>query len=217
MFTGLVEELGTVRQVLPGADSSRLTIGAARVLEGTRAGDSIAVNGVCLTATSLGEGFFTADVMAETLKKTNLGQLRAGERVNLERALRLDDRLGGHLVSGHVDAVGRIRSRRRQDIAVLTTIEAPPDVLRYLVPRGSVAVDGVSLTVVEVGEDWFSVSLIPHTAGVTTLGLKREGARVNLEADMLARYVERLLRAWRAPGEKRTLDRDFLAEHGFLD
>lgn len=200
MFTGIIEELGKVMEIRPGAASARLRVAAPGIAGGVALGDSVAVNGVCLTAVQLGAGEFTADVMPETLRKTNLGELRAGDRVNLERALALGDRLGGHLVSGHVDGVGTLSGRRREDNAVVITIQTPGELLRYLAPRGSVAVDGISLTVVNVTRGDFSVSIIPHTATVTTLGKKDVGARVNLEMDLLARYVERLL-------EGRTEDR----------
>ncbi|MFZ5591214.1 MAG: riboflavin synthase [Bacillota bacterium] len=217
MFTGLVEELGKVRSIAKGADSARLYIGASRVLEGTALGDSIAVNGVCLTVVDMGGDYFAADVMAETLARSNLGSLRPGQYVNLERALRLGDRLGGHLVSGHIDAVGTITALERRDIALLVTVSAPPGVLRYVIRKGSVAIDGISLTVVDVGQHSFQVSLIPHTAKVTTLGYKQVGDTVNLEADLIGKYVERLLTG--PGGEQNTkpagLTMDFLVKHGF--
>lgn len=218
MFTGLVEELGTVQRLIRGADSARLSISAGRVLEGIRLGDSIAVNGVCLTAVGFTGHQFEVEIMAETLAKTNLGALKPGDRVNLERALRVGDRLGGHLVSGHIDGVGTIKNQERRDIAVLTEVEGPPEVLHYVVPKGSIAVDGVSLTVVTCSDKSFWVSLIPHTAQATTLGFKRRGDTVNLEADMLAKYVERILSYRTAEGPKpgRGLSVEYLAEHGFI-
>ncbi len=215
MFTGIIEELGTLVQITRGADSARLKIKAKTVLEGTLAGESIAVNGVCLTVTAVGKNFFTADVMAETLAKTNLGQLTPGARINLERALRLSGRLGGHLVSGHVDGVGEIIRRERHDIATLLTVSAPREVMRYIVKKGSVAIDGVSLTVVDFNESSFQVSLIPHTARLTTLGYKGPGDAVNLEADLIGKYVERLLFQGRSGGKEK-ISFEFLAEHGFL-
>jgi len=218
MFTGLVEELGSLQSLSRGARSARLRIGASKVLEGLKIGDSIAVNGVCLTVVEFDRTGFAADVMAETLSKSGLGSLHPGERVNLERALRLGDRLGGHLVSGHIDGVGTIRRQTPLDIALVTEIAADPDLLRFILPKGSVAVDGISLTVVDVLADSFTISLIPHTAGETTLGIKKAGSRVNLETDMIGKYVARLM-----PGADKAaaktgdgLSLDFLAENGFI-
>ncbi|NLI13264.1 riboflavin synthase [Pelotomaculum propionicicum] len=216
MFTGIVEELGIISAVRRGADSAQLVIEASKVLEGSRVGDSIMVNGVCLTAVHFGATGFTADVMAETLDKSNLGGLRTGDRVNLERALRLSDRLGGHLVSGHIDAVGKIAGRRQYDIAILIEIKAPAEVLRYIIKKGSVAIDGTSLTVADLGPDSFQVSLIPHTAHMTTLGFKKPGDTVNLEGDLIGKYVERLLNLQENSTGKSKLSMSFLAEHGFL-
>lgn len=219
MFTGLVEEVGVLQGTLRGRDSARLIIEARKVIEGMKVGDSIAVNGACLTVVAFDRRSFTADVMAETLAKTNLGLLRPGDRVNLERALRLGERLGGHLVTGHIDGVGKILSRREHDIAVLLDIEAPPEVMRYVVKKGSVAVDGTSLTVVDVDKDSFLVSLIPHTARQTTLGGKKPGDLVNLEADIIGKYVERFLSFLNRENEtffEGRISPQFLAEHGFL-
>lgn len=189
MFTGIVEELGAVSAVEPAGAGARLTISAKVVTEGTRIGDSIAVNGCCLTAVDLGPGWWAADAVPETLARTNLGSLRAGDPVNLERPLAVGDRLGGHLVQGHVDGVGRVVSA-----APDLHISAGDGVLAYVVEKGSVTVDGVSLTVVSVLPDGFTVALIPHTMSVTTLGRKVPGDTVNLEADVIAKYTERLLR-----------------------
>jgi len=213
MFTGIVEELGTIKTVTKGANSAVLKVAAATVLSDAKQGDSICVNGVCLTVVGLTSAGFSADVMAETLLRSNLGELRPGDRVNLERALRSSDRLGGHMVSGHIDGVGNIRSIQRQDIANVFTVAAPENVMRYIIEKGSIAIDGISLTVVDYSEDSFRVSIIPHTAVSTTLGFKKEGAKVNLESDLIAKYVEKLF-----PGAKGKppLTKGFLAEHGFM-
>lgn len=219
MFTGLVEELGKVRNINQGAQSARLTIEAKEILTDVKLGDSIAVNGVCLTVTSFSGGEFTVDVMAETLKRSNIGKLKPGAPVNLERALRMGDRLGGHLVSGHIDGVGVIRGQENLDIAIVTEIEAPPQVMKYILPKGSVAIDGISLTVVDHTKDSFRVSLIPHTASVTTLGYKGRGDLVNLEGDMIGKYVERFVSATneaQTKNRKTRLTADFLAENGFF-
>lgn len=182
-------------------------------------GDSIAVNGVCLTVVDFESCHFTAEAMAETLDKTTLGSLRNGEKVNLERALKLSDRLGGHLVSGHVDGVGVISGQMKHDIAIVTEITYPPDIGRYIVPKGSIAIDGISLTVVAVNTRAFSVSLIPHTRGITTLGFKKTGDRVNLEADVIAKYLDKLSKYPSAHNEIATeekLNKEFLTINGFL-
>jgi len=216
MFTGIVEELGTLIGVRRGAASAQIDLGATKVLEETRIGDSIAVNGICLTVTRLANKEFSADVMAETLSKTNLGALRAGDPVNLERALRFGDRLGGHLVSGHIDGVGTITGLEKLDIATLITIRAPKAVMRYIINKGSIAIDGTSLTVVDFKGDNFRVSLIPHTAQVTVLGRKKNGATVNLEGDLIGKYIERLLTMPEVPASESGINLQFLAEKGFL-
>jgi riboflavin synthase len=193
MFTGIVEELGTVEAVEEQEDALRLSIRAGTVLEGTGLGDSISVNGCCLTVAATADGVWTADVMQETLDKTSLRGVRAGDRVNLERAVTADKRLGGHIVQGHVDGVGEIRRRERSEHWEVVEVSLPDGLGRYLVDKGSVTVDGVSLTVVEAGDDSFTVSLIPETLARTTLGLRQPGDRVNLEADVLAKHVEKLL------------------------
>lgn len=194
MFTGLVEELGQVRRVDPRAGGARLEFDASTVLTDSEVGASIAVNGCCVTVVERGDGWWAADAVTETLARTDLGSLRAGDPVNLERPVRLGDRLGGHLVQGHVDAVGTVESRQPlADGSTVVSFSAPPDVLRYVVEKGSITVDGVSLTVVSVTDDAFAVAVIPHTLAVTTLGSKEPGAAVNLEVDVVAKYVERLL------------------------
>ena len=199
MFTGIVEELGEVVAVEHLADSARLTIHGATVASDARHGDSIAVNGVCLTVVDVMGGRFTADVMRETLERSSLGSLRSGSRVNLERPVTLQDRLGGHLVQGHVDAAAQIQQRASAEHWEVVTIGLPAELARYVVQKGSITVDGVSLTVVDVTADAFTVSLIPTTLAVTTLGSKSVGDLVNLEVDVIAKYVEKLL----GEGERR--------------
>ena len=196
MFTGIIEELGVVEDVEGQGDAVRLTVHAAHVLADAARGDSIAVNGCCLTVAARDLERFTADVMRETLDKTSLGAVTVGTRVNLERAVTASTRLGGHLVSGHVDGTGRVRRRTPSEHWELVEVEAPnDDLLRYLVPKGSITVDGISLTVVDVLADGFTVSLIPETLARTTLGFRQPGDRVNLEADIIAKHVERLLQS----------------------
>ncbi|MFB7866700.1 MULTISPECIES: riboflavin synthase [unclassified Streptomyces] len=193
MFTGIVEELGEVVAVEQLADASRFRLRGPVVTEGAQHGDSIAVNGVCLTVVEFGDGEFTADVMAETLKRSSLGALEVGSRVNLERPMAVGGRLGGHIVQGHVDGTGTILEREPSEHWEIVKVGLPAPLARYVVEKGSITVDGVSLTVVEVGDDWFTISLIPTTLALTTLGLKQSGAPVNLEVDVIAKYVERLL------------------------
>ncbi|MDX6644773.1 MAG: riboflavin synthase [Miltoncostaeaceae bacterium] len=194
MFTGLVEEVGRVEALEGGQEGARLAIRAPLVREGLAIGDSVSVNGACLTAVALAPEGFSVDCAPETLRRTALGGLAAGDRVNLERALRLGDRLGGHMVQGHVDATGAILTARSEGESVVLEIGAPPEVLRYVVEKGSVAVDGVSLTVAARLPDRFAVALIPHTMAATTLGADAVGRPVNLEADVVAKYVEALVR-----------------------
>ncbi len=194
MFTGIVEELGEVVSLEHSGGSARLTVRGPRVTAGAGRGDSIAVNGVCLTVTSQSGGEFTADVMGETLHRSSLGDLAPGAAVNLERPMRLDGRLGGHLVQGHVDGTGTILARTPGGNWDTVRVGIPARLMRYVIEKGSIAVDGVSLTVSAVGAGWFEVSLIPETLARTTLGRKRPGETVNLEVDMIAKYVESLLR-----------------------
>ena len=215
MFTGIIEELGTVERVTRGRVSAILAIRAEAILSDLKIGDSVAVNGVCLTATGLTGHGFTADVMHETLDRSALAGLGPGSRVNLERAMAANGRFGGHIVAGHVDGVGTIAAIEQDDNAIWFTITAPEQVLRYVVEKGSIAIDGISLTVARVETDRFAVSVIPHTAAVTLLGQRRTGDRVNLESDLVGKYVERLLRP--APEEKgqSRLTMEFLTQHGF--
>lgn len=217
MFTGIVEELGIVRTLRLLPASGQLTVEGKKVLDGTQIGDSIAINGVCLTVIRQDEHEFTVDVMAETLTKTNLAELKSGSGVNLERALQLQTRLGGHLVSGHIDGVGNIRRITNWGIAQVYEISAPPTLLSYMLPKGSVAIDGISLTLIDVESEYFTVSLIPHTFKQTTLGLKEIGASVNLETDLIGKYVARFMGMNTETGKnKQDLSLGFLAEHGFI-
>ncbi|MFD3871490.1 riboflavin synthase [Streptomyces sp. NPDC058623] len=195
MFTGIVEELGEVTAVEPLAEASRFRLRGPVVTEGAKHGDSIAVNGVCLTVVESADGEFTADVMQETLNRSSLGSLTQGSRVNLERPMALGGRLGGHLVQGHVDGTGEILARTPSEHWELVKVALPAHLARYVVEKGSITVDGVSLTVVDAGADHFTISLIPTTLALTTLGIKQPGDPVNLEVDVLAKYVERLMAA----------------------
>ncbi|WP_327685254.1 riboflavin synthase [Streptomyces sp. NBC_00467] len=195
MFTGIVEELGEVTAVENLGDSSRFRLRGPVVTDGAKHGDSIAVNGVCLTVVDTADGEFTADVMAETLDRSSLGALQAGSRVNLERPMAVGGRLGGHIVQGHVDNVGTVLERKPSENWEIVKISLPSDLTRYVVEKGSITVDGVSLTVVDAGPDYFTISLIPTTLALTTLGIKQSGDPVNLEVDVIAKYVERLLGA----------------------
>lgn len=210
MFTGIIEEIGKVKGVLRGSRSVILEVEAKKVLEDTKIGDSIATNGLCLTVTAMSDGFFRADVMPESMQRSNLGSLKPGDPVNLERALCLNSRLGGHLVAGHVDGTGRIVRMERDDTAIWITISTAPAILKYIIGKGSVTIDGVSLTVAYVDESVFKVSVIPHTQEVTTLTGKKTGDVVNLENDMIARYVERLMQK-----KEGGLTLEFLQANGF--
>jgi riboflavin synthase len=218
MFTGIVEEIGVLKGVQTGAEEYTLQISCQKVLEDTKVGDSIAVNGVCLTVTGFSSSGFFADVMPQTFRNTNLLQLKVGEPLNLERALRLQDRLGGHLVSGHVDGVGIIKQKSIEKNATWVEICPPQALLKYMIEKGSIAIDGTSLTIAVCGPDSFQVSLIPHTKDVTILGQKEVGKMVNLECDIIGKYVERLLcKDSLAIHPKSNVTMDLLKEHGFLD
>lgn len=214
MFTGIVEEVGQVKAIGNGT----LQIQAAKVLEDVKLGDSIAVNGICLTVTGFNSHSFQADVMPETIKRTSLGELKLGSPVNLERALTLSSRLGGHIVSGHIDGTGRIVSLKEDKNAILMKIQADGAILRYIVEKGSVALDGISLTVVQVGSRDFTVSLIPHTRQVTNLSVKGEGSLINIENDVVGKYVAKLLQPADESVDAATqssITMDFLKENGF--
>lgn len=212
MFTGIIEEVGSVRHIRMGSASCVITVAAEKVLTDVHIGDSIAVNGTCLTVCSFDGGNFSADVMPETMRRTNLGTLSPGSAVNLERAMAANGRFGGHIVSGHIDGTGQVRVLKREDNAVWVTIAAKPEILRYIVEKGSIAIDGISLTVARVSAQDFAVSIIPHTGEATTLLSRKPGDIVNLECDILAKYVEKLL----GKAEKGGITPQFLSEHGFL-
>ena len=214
MFTGLVEEVGTVERIQRGRQSAVLHLRAQAVLAGMKLGDSIAVNGVCLTVISFHTGGFAADVMHETLDRSALAKLRSGSRVNLERAMAADGRFGGHIVAGHVDGTGRITRLQKDDNAIWYTIQPPPGLLRYVVEKGSIAVDGVSLTVAQVDQTCFSISAIPHTVASTVLRERGPGDLVNLECDIIGKYVEKLLRTAGPRRPEGGLTREFLAQNG---
>lgn len=216
MFTGLVEELGKVKAINRGPKSVRLTLAARKVLSDVKLGDSIAVNGTCLTVVDFGDDWFTADVMPETVERTVIAKFKLGDIVNLERTLAIGDRFGGHIVSGHIDGVGIIRCLQKDDNAVVIRIETGPEVMRYIIKKGSIAIDGISLTIVDYGDDWFTVSLIPHTASMTTLGIKSTGSLVNLETDVIGKYVEKMLGlATKEPQKTSNITADFLRNYGF--
>ena len=219
MFTGIVEEIGTIRKIDKGVSSCSITVQADKVLHGSQVGDSIAVNGVCLTATGISGNIFTADVMPETLRRSGLGQLTGGSRAG--------GRFGGHIVSGHIDGTGTIRELKREDNAVWVTIDCSPKILRYIIEKGSIAIDGISLTVAYVDDTCFKVSIIPHTAGETTLLDGKPGKVVNLENDVVGKYVEKLLMPYKGDdtdeklsngnaSDRSGLDMKFLAENGFM-
>lgn len=218
MFTGIIEELGVIQEIKKSSKSSKLLIKANKVLENTNVGDSICTNGVCLTVTDLKANSFEADVMDETLRRSNLGDLTVGSKVNLERALTLESRLGGHIVSGHIDGVGEIISLVKEDNSTWVTVKAKSDILRYVVLKGSITIDGISLTVAYVDENVFKVSIIPHTAQETTLLNKSIGETVNLECDVISKYVEKLMGLTTKEENKKNtlLTEDFLKENGFF-
>lgn len=217
MFTGIVEEMGAVTMIEKTLAGTRMSILASTVMSDLNVGDSVSVNGTCLTVVSKGDSNFSVDVSSETLSVTTLGQLTPGAPVNLERAMKLSERIGGHLVAGHVDGVGTIRSRHQEGNAIFFTIEAPSEILRYCVAKGSVTVDGISLTINDLSDHGFSVAIIPHTARVTTLGLKQVNDTVNLESDLIGKYVERLLQERsQLPKSTPLIDKDYLQKRGLI-
>ena len=217
MFTGIVEDVGKIIDVKKGANSSRLIIGAEKIFSDMNVGDSVAVNGVCLTVTDFEKNMFWADVMSETLSRSSLGSLKKGSLVNLERAMAANGRFGGHIVSGHIDGTGVIKSMKKDDIAVWVSISAPKNILKFIVEKGSVALDGISLTVAEIGDDEFKVSVIPHTGGNTSLLLKKAGDIVNIENDIIGKYVERLMSFKTDSAAKSSgISLEFLADNGFF-
>jgi riboflavin synthase len=217
MFTGIVEEMGAVTSMEKTLAGTRLTILASTVMHDLKIGDSVSVNGTCLTVVTKDERSFAVEVSPETLSVTTLGRLTAGAPVNLERAMKLNERIGGHLVAGHVDGVGSIRSRGQEGNAIFFTVEAPHEILRYCIVKGSVTVDGISLTINDVTANGFSIAIIPHTAKVTTLGLKQVGDLVNLESDLIGKYVERLLQERdQLPKITPVIDKDYLQKRGLI-
>ena len=218
MFSGIVEEMGAIKSVHTGLGGARLAILASSILENIQIGESISVSGACLTVMEFGEQDFAVDVSTETLNKTTLGSAVAGVPVNLERAMRLNERIGGHLVTGHVDGIGMIQRREQDGNAIQFVIEVPDEIARYCVKKGSITVEGISLTINEVSDNSFAIAIIPHTAKVTTMGLKQVGDTVNLETDLIGKYVERLLQSSGKITAKPSpvIDRDYLQKRGLI-
>ena len=210
MFTGIIEEPGTVKSIKKGAKSAVISIEAAVIFSDLKPGDSVSVNGVCLTAATVEGSTFTADIMNETLTRSSLGKLTIGNRVNLERAMSASGRFGGHIVTGHIDGTGTITNIKREDIATWYTVKTEPKIMRYIVEKGSVAIDGISLTVANVGRDNFSVSIIPHTAKETVISEKTVGSTVNLENDIIGKYIEKFT------GAASGITKEFLIDNSFL-
>jgi riboflavin synthase len=221
MFTGIIEGLGTISGIRPAGKGKRLSVEADFTLDQTKIGDSIAVNGACLTVINIRAKQFAVDLSPETLATSTFDQARRGDRVNLERALRLSDRIDGHLVSGHVDGIGLIKTKEKQGNAILVTVTVPEALTRYMIHKGSVAIDGVSLTINACDTNSFKVSIIPHTADITTVGLKQRGDAVNIETDMIGKFVEQFTRGKAAQDGEKTavssaIDKEFLAKAGYL-
>jgi len=222
MFTGIIEGLGTVSAVRPAGQGKRLAVEADFDLNQTKIGDSICVSGACLTAVKIDRRHFEVDISPETLQMTTFSQAKVGQRVNIERALRLSDRIDGHLVSGHIDGVGKIRQSETLGNAIIVTIEVPESMTRYMISKGSVAVDGISLTINTCAADSFSISIIPHTAKLTTIGFKNKGDPVNIETDMLGKYVERFMSSRPVRDDAKTekgsvINKEYLLKTGFID
>ncbi len=223
MFTGIIEGLGTLKDIRPAGKGMRLSIDSDFDLTRTKIGDSIAVNGACLTAVTIDGKHFTVDVAPETMSLTTFSKARPGDRVNLERALRLSDRLDGHLVSGHIDGKGIIKSKKMLSNAVIVTISVPTPLIKYMIHKGSVAIDGISLTINQCGSDSIELSIIPHSAEITTIGFKKPGDEVNIETDVVGKYIEKFVIGGHAgsaetkeTGQPASINREFLAKSGFL-
>nr|WP_320117477.1 riboflavin synthase [uncultured Marinifilum sp.] len=219
MFTGLIEEIGNIKSIKKGGKAIRLDVSASKIMDDVKLGDSIATNGICLTVVSFDSNGFSADVMPETMSRTNFGLLGAGSCVNLERAVRVGDRLGGHMVSGHVDGLGEIVGKEQDDNAIWVSIAAPKNILKYVIEKGSIAIDGISLTVAYVDDKIFKVSIIPLTQDDTTLSSKKAGEKVNLECDMTAKYIEKFMfhrDDEKDQKKKSDISMDFLKENGFV-
>ena len=218
MFSGIVEEMGAIQKIEKGLAGAKFSILASVILDDLRVGDSVSVSGACLTVTKIEGQSFSVDVSTETLNCTIFGQITVGTPVNLERAMKLNARMGGHMVTGHVDGIGALRAREQDGNAIYLTVEAPEDIMRYCVAKGSITIDGISLTINAVKDRSFAVAIIPHTAKVTTMGLKQIGDAVNLESDLIGKYVERLLQAngTLPPPPSPVIDKDYLQKRGLL-
>lgn len=218
MFSGIVEEMGAVQAIEKGLAGAKISILASAILDDLHVGDSVSVSGACLTATKIEDQSFFVDVSTETMNCTNLGTIAVGTPLNLERAMKLNARMGGHLVTGHIDGIGTLRAREQDGNAIYLTVEASEDIMRYCVPKGSITIDGISLTINSVTAHSFSVAIIPHTAKVTTIGLKQVGDAVNLESDLIGKYVERLLQTngTLPPSSAPVIDKDYLQKRGLL-
>ncbi len=216
MFTGLIEEIGEIKAMKKGSNSIRLTVAASKIMDDVKLGDSIATNGICLTVVDFDSKSFSADVMPETMNRSSFHQQKEGARVNLERALRVGDRMGGHMVSGHVDGLGEIISQTKDDNAIWVSIAAPKNILKYVIEKGSIAIDGISLTVAYVDEKQFKVSIIPLTQDDTTLVSKKIGSQVNLECDMTAKYIEKFMFHKEDEKKESNISMEFLKENGFF-